>query len=248
MREVDTAPFDLPGHGAAAALCLHGLTGTPYEVRPLGEALAKAGVRAVGPALPGHVETPEALARVPYTDWLESARQTLRALRQEHARVFVVGLSLGGLLALALGAEEEVDGLAVVGTPLRLRTPFVWAVGVLRYVRPFLPKTNGSDIRDDEARERHPNYAVMPLAAVQELRRLQARVRGTLARVTAPILVAHGVRDRTAHPDDARAIAAGVSAGRRELLFLPESGHIVPVDRDGARLAAAAAAHLRQLT
>ena len=37
---VDPAPFDLAGEGPAAALCLHGLTGTPYEVRPLGEAIA----------------------------------------------------------------------------------------------------------------------------------------------------------------------------------------------------------------
>ena len=48
---VDAGAFDLPGGGRAAALCLHGLTGTPYEVRPLGEALAAAGIRALGPAL-----------------------------------------------------------------------------------------------------------------------------------------------------------------------------------------------------
>ena len=29
---VDASPFELPGEGHAAALCLHGLTGTPYEV------------------------------------------------------------------------------------------------------------------------------------------------------------------------------------------------------------------------
>ena len=63
---VDPSPFDLIGGGSAAVLCLHGLTGTPYEVRPLGEALARAGIRAVGPALPGHNETPDRLARVGY--------------------------------------------------------------------------------------------------------------------------------------------------------------------------------------
>ena len=72
--KVDTAPFDLPGSKRVAALCLHGLTGTPYEVRPHGEALSQAGIRAVGPALPGHNETPQSLARVRYQQWLEAAR------------------------------------------------------------------------------------------------------------------------------------------------------------------------------
>lgn len=247
MTEVDPAPFDLAGRLDAAALCLHGLTGTPYEVRPLGEALAAAGVRALGPALPGHVDSPDALVGLPYSAWLGAAREHLAALRREHARVFVVGLSLGGLLALALASEEAVDGLVVVGTPLRLRSPLAPLAGIASLVRSHLPKSNGSDIRDDAARDRHPSYDVMPLASVHQLRRLQARVRPALVRVTAPILVAHGAHDRTAHPDDARVILAGVSAGHRALHYLPRSGHVVPVDHDGPRLAEAVVAHLRPL-
>ena len=46
-EKADPAAFDLPGAGKAAALCLHGLTGTPYEVRSLGEALADALVQSL---------------------------------------------------------------------------------------------------------------------------------------------------------------------------------------------------------
>jgi carboxylesterase len=53
--EVDPSRFALPGAGRGAALCLHGLTGTPYQVRPIGEALAAAGIAAIGPALPGQI-------------------------------------------------------------------------------------------------------------------------------------------------------------------------------------------------
>ena len=102
--EVIADPFDFKaldrnGEGAAdssVALCLHGLTGTPYEVRPLGEAIAAVGIDAFGPALPGHNETPEALSRVPYSDWLDATSSHYEALRERYARVFVVGLSMGG--------------------------------------------------------------------------------------------------------------------------------------------------------
>jgi carboxylesterase len=241
---VDASPFGLGGGGPAAALCLHGLTGTPYEVRPLGEALARRGVRAVGPALPGHNETPEALSRVAYTDWLAAARAKLHELRAEHAQVFVVGLSLGGLLALALAAEEEVDGVVVVGTPLRLGFALRLFVSLFRFTHPFPRKRRGPDIRDAAARQRHPSYAIMPLASVRQLQRLQRCVRGQLPRVTAPILVAHGAHDATADPRDARTIVESVASQERELLMLPHSGHVVPVDHDGLRLSRAAAEFL----
>lgn len=236
---VDPAPFDLCPDAAAAALCLHGLSGTPYEVRPLGEALAEAGIRALGPALPGHNETPAALAECSYTDWLEAGRGHLAALREQHERVFVVGLSMGGLLSLALAAEGGVQALVVVGVPLRLPQPLATLVPALRWLFPFPRKRRGSDIRDAEARRRHPSYDVMPLAAVRELQHLQRLVRDQLSRVRVPALVAHGVHDRTARPADAEEIHASIASAERRLLWLEDSGHVVPVDRDGPRLARA---------
>jgi carboxylesterase len=220
-------------------LCLHGLTGTPYEVRPLGEALSRAGVRAVGPALPGHNETPQSLAKVRYRQWLEAARVRLRGLRDQHEVVFVVGLSMGGLLTLALASEERVDGAVTVGTPLRLSQPLATFLPLLRYLVHFARKREGSNICDPAARLRHPSYEVMPLAAVRQLQHLQRLVRGSLDRVTAPLLVAHGAHDTTADPADSKEIFDRVGSREREHLILEASAHVVPVDRDGPRLAAA---------
>jgi len=220
-------------------LCLHGLTGTPYEVRPLGEAIHRAGIRAVGPALPGHNETPQQLAELGYEAWLDAARTALDQLRRQHEVVFGVGLSMGGLLTLALAAEDAFDAAAVVGTPLRLAQPAAALVPVLRFVVPFLPKKAGSDIRDPAARARHPSYDVMPLAAVRQLQHLQRHVRGRLGRIRAPLLVGHGAHDRTARPRDAEEIAASVSSPERKRLIFENSAHIVPVDHDGEALARA---------
>jgi carboxylesterase len=242
---VDVSPFDLPGRGAAAALCLHGLTGTPYEVRPLAEALSESGIRAVGPALPGHNQTPAQLARTSHGEWLEAAREHLHSLRARHERVFIVGVSLGGLLGLALAAEETIDGVVVVGTPLRFS---LWLRALIPLVAPVIPyarKRGGSDIREPGARGRHPSYDVMrwPAPRVDPPANL---VRGRLARVDAPILIAHGAHDRTARPSDARSIHASVASSERQLLELEASGHIASVDYDGALLARATAEFLNR--
>ena len=235
---VDPAPFDFQpdARADAAALCLHGLTGTPYEVRPLGEAIAAAGIHALGPALPGHNSTPEQLAGVDYLEWLDAARAHLSALHARYERVFVVGLSMGGLLSLALAAEARVDALVVVGTPLKLTQPLAWLIPLVKHIRPMAPKRGGSDMRDPAARERHPSYDTMPLHSVHQLQRLQRVVRPLLSRIDAPILVAHGAHDQTANPADARTIIESVSSEIREHLVLEASGHVVPVDIDGAAL------------
>jgi carboxylesterase len=216
-------------------LCLHGLTGTPYEVRSLGEALAARGLRAVGPSLPGHNAAPEVLARVSYTEWLEAARDAAGALRARHQSVFVVGLSMGGLLTLALAAEERADAVAAVGTPLRLPAPVPQLVPVAKYLMPFLKKKVGSDIRDPAARARHPSYPVMPLASVHQLVRFQRWLAPRLAGIRVPTFVAHGVHDRTALPRDAETLHRTIRGS--ELLWLERSGHVVPVDYDAPLLA-----------
>jgi carboxylesterase len=243
-ESIDAGPFDLGDPGDAAVLCLHGLTGTPYEVRPVAEAMAAAGFRARGPALPGHLSTPESLAVTPWSAWVEAAREELAALRATHARVFLVGMSMGGLVSLKLAAEERVDGLAVIGTPLRLRRPVPQLVWLARHLRRFVRKPGGSDIQDAAARARHPSYDLMPVASVHQLVKLQARVRPLLSRVSAPLLVAHGALDATADPQDALEIEASVSSASCERIELARSGHIVPVDHDGPELCAAITAFL----
>ena len=245
---VDRSAFDLRpggtsgsvGSNGAAVLCLHGLTGTPYEVRPIAQALAARGLRARAPWMAGHEQGHVALARTRYEDWLELAEHELTALRAEYAKVFVVGVSMGGLVALRLAETRVVDGIVVIGTPLALRWPLPLLARVLRRLVPFRAK-RGSDIRDPAARARHPGLEAMPLASVYELVRLEAVVAAELSRIRVPILVAHGRHDRTAPPRDAARIHAEVASVDKELFYLERSGHVASVDYDGPALARAAA-------
>src|SRR5438128_12046538 len=99
------APFAL-GDGPDACLLLHGLTDAPSEVRPIGEALAKAGMRAVGPLLPGHGTRAEDLDAVDRREMEATARRALDELRGAR-KIFLCGLSMGALLALPLAAQAD---------------------------------------------------------------------------------------------------------------------------------------------
>jgi carboxylesterase len=110
--EVDTHEFFFPGAGVSALL-IHGLTGTPYEMRYLGERLAAHRVRVRGVRLAGHAGTPEELGATSYDNWYESVVNGLEELRQFGEPNVVVGLSMGAVLAARVAADqrEAVAGL-----------------------------------------------------------------------------------------------------------------------------------------
>ena len=242
MKE-DPSPFDWsPPAGkatGAAALCLHGLTGTPYEVRPIASALLAAGVRTRAPWMAGHEGGHRTLAKTRYEDWVALAKDELAALRNEHERVYLCGVSMGGAVSLRLAQTETVEGLVIVGVPLVFPAPLRFLLPIVKPFYRFRKKT-GSDIRDPAAAARHPGLEAMPLASVAQLIRLQAVVKAGLGSVTAPILVTHGLLDRTAHPRDAGLIFGEVASKRKSLLYLERSGHVSTVDYDGETLAIAA--------
>jgi carboxylesterase len=246
----DGGPFDLPGRpgGTDAALLVHGLTGTPFELRPVAERLARAGVRCLAPLLPGH-EGPEALARTSWHDWLRGGREALLALG-ETRRTLVVGSSMGALIACALAAENpgRVDGIALLAPAMELQ-PLGRAAGWLARntpiadVLPPIPKRGGSDVADPDARAANPCMDAIPIRAVGELLDFQSHVDALLPRVRCPALVVAGARDGTVTLAGARRLAGRLAGGAR-FVVLPRSRHLVAVDVERDRVAADVAAFL----
>ena len=101
----------MPGAGAywfegneVGCLILHGFTGTPQNVRPLADYLARRGLAVSVPRIAGHGTTVQDLDTTGPGDWLSTAEQALADLRSRCARVFVAGISLGGTYTLELPA------------------------------------------------------------------------------------------------------------------------------------------------
>jgi carboxylesterase len=249
----DAGPFDLPGRpgGADAALLLHGLTGTPFELRPVAERLSRAGVRCLAPVLPGH-ESADALARSSWLDWVGGARDALASLG-ETRRTLVVGSSMGALVACTLAAENpgRIDGLALLAPALELQ-PLGRLAGWLARATPvarFLPqihKGGGSDVGDPVARAQNPCLETVPFRAIGELLAFQSHVDALLPRVRCPSLVIAGALDGTVTVAGARRMAGRLGGGAR-FVVLPRSRHLVAIDFERDRVAGDVAAFLDSL-
>src|SRR6185369_16571931 len=106
--------------GSTGILLLHGLSGTPSEVEPLGNYLAERGISTLAPWLKGHGTSPRDLAATSWQDWAESAREALGSLRQRCSKIFVGGLSMGALQALHLSSHFPVAGVISMAAPVRI--------------------------------------------------------------------------------------------------------------------------------
>jgi carboxylesterase len=241
-------PFAL-GAGPDACLLLHGLTGSPAEVRPLGEALASAGFRAVGPLLPGHGTNPRDLCSKSRADLLRAAEISLASLRGAR-RLFLCGLSAGALLAIKLAARSwQGEGLpdpvavALLAPAIEFRGPtwlFANVLGRLPAL-PLLLSKGGRDLagNSDEREKVDAAYDAIPMSWAAELRALSLEARQAARDVRIPALLLHGARDRTTSPQGTRRLARILSSPEVQLRVLPRSGHLLPLDAEAAEVCSA---------
>ncbi len=241
----DGAEFFHQGLGTkSAALCLHGFSGSPFEVRPIAQEFARRGHTVLAPVIAGHGVDVAHLAQTAWPDWLLSARKALIRLQlaAPGAAIAVVGFSMGGLLALRLAMESpnELGALAVLAAPLRLsrfKSIAVRTLAVLpRPLRPLTIPKFGFDTRDPDMARQNPGLPGLPLGGIISLLDLGAQIRSRLHEVRTPTFIAYGRRDRTVPRRDFDDLKAGLGTQVRQICFLRSSGHLLAIDVERQQL------------
>lgn len=237
-------PFSAAG-GPKAVLLLHGFTSTPYEMRPIADALAAEGHAVRVPLLIGHGTAPEALAHTRWADWVESARRAFDMLAQEAEQVFIIGSSLGALIALVLGHERgaRCAGIVAMGTPLKLDLKSQTVLRIaerlpLADLVPFAKKHKGPDVSIAAVAAAMPSYDRLPIGAAQSMLEGQRRVVERAARITVPVVVLHGRHDHSAPVANARRLFDQLQTASRRLIIYPQSWHILALDVDHEQVCA----------
>ncbi len=240
-----TEPFYLPA-GPRGCLLIHGFTGTPHEMRFLGEQLYRNGHTTCGVRLAGHGTSVDELDGCTWRDWYTSTCDALSELQQRAPRVVVIGQSMGALLALKLAVDHPaaVRGVVLLSPALVLSRRWLgWIAPVLPLAFPFLgrrPRLVGkgdSDIADAQARAASPSYRSVPLRAMHQLLVLQQHVRSLLPQVRQPALVIHARQDHTCPLRNVALIERGLRGPVRSVL-LEDSYHVISVDVDKERVSA----------
>jgi carboxylesterase len=248
--QVTDQSIRLAGDGLGFLL-IHGLGGTPMELRYVAHGLAGAGHTVHVPQLAGHCGTVDELKATAWTDWYASVEREHDRLRGRCNGVVVGGLSVGAVLALrlAVARPDTVSGLALYAPSLWLDGWGVpWHATLFRLVTakwfadwfPFAER-HPWGIKDERLRtlvERaiksgdssRAGVAALPGSLMLELRWLVQKVRSEIAEVRQPALIVHPRQDDRASLRNLHYLQSGLG-GLTETVVLDDSYHIVTLDR-----------------
>jgi carboxylesterase len=227
-------PYHHSGGSVGALLC-HGFTGSPYSMRPWAEYLAAASLTVALPRLPGHGTDWRDMNLTTWDDWYTAVDREFGELRERCDQVFVMGLSMGGALALRVAQRHggAVAGVVVVNPSVLSHDPRLRALPLLHRFVPSLGAI-GDDIRKPGVSEMA--YDRTPLRALESLRRAWPTVVRDLPRVTQPLLLLRSYTDHVVEPESSRQVLSRVSSRDLTEIVLHDSYHVATLDHDAPRI------------
>jgi carboxylesterase len=222
--------FSHAGSATGVLLC-HGFTGSPQSLRPWAEYLAGAGLSVVLPRLPGHGTTWQEMARTRWEDWFAEVDRAFAELRARSDEIFVMGLSMGGCLALRLAELHGpgIRGLVLVNPSITADTRLFMLAPLLKLIVPSL-KGIASDIKKEQASEL--GYDRIPVRAAATLPGLWRVTTEHLAEISAPVLAYRSTTDHVVGPASLGLLRAALPAGQLEVRELANSYHVATLDND----------------
>lgn len=237
--------------GPVGFLLIHGLGGTPIEMRYVAQGLARAGHTVHVPQLAGHCGTAEELQATTWQHWYESVEIEHHLLRETCDTVVVGGLSMGAILALHHAAQHPQDVNA-----LALYAPSLWLDGwgvpwyshffklvTQRWFANLFPfaERDPWGIKDPRIRalveqaissgdSSRAGIAALPGSLMLELRWLVKQVKREVRQVQQPALIVHPREDDRASLSNLDFLQSNLG-GVADTVVLDDSYHIVTLDR-----------------
>lgn len=218
--------FYYPGN-KTGILLIHGFTGSPSEMRYLGEYLKDKGYTVKGVLLKGHGTSVEDMRKTSHKDWLASAEQGYHELTEECDEIFIVGFSMGGALALHLAQKYDLKGIVSLSTPIKIANRQYYIGTVTKYLKFKMGRpAKLVKLKDPFV----IGYNKTPLRCVISLFKLINIVKADLHKIEKPILIMQSYGDGTVHPSSANFIYKRIGSTDKSIIFLHNSGHVITCD------------------
>lgn len=203
-------------------LVIHGFGGSTEEVRPIADFLIKRGFEIVCPELKGHTGRRRDLASVNYLEWIKSAEEGLRALQKKCADIYLIGFSMGGLIAANLAMKYKVRGVITLNMP-------IYPLDFKKISQNIAEDIKGG--RSDSVKRYVTHTFNKPLKAYVNFKILLDRTKARLEKLCAPIFIIQALEDDTVHHKSAEFIYEKVSSATKEIKYYEGSGHLICYSR-----------------
>ncbi|MDD2585944.1 MAG: alpha/beta fold hydrolase [Syntrophomonadaceae bacterium] len=227
-------PFFLKGDAQVALLFIHGFTASPSELYPLAELINNMTSCSVsGILLPGHGTTPQNLSKTTWQQGFAAVEKETRYLLDRYEKVFVAGLSMGGLLAIYAGIHiRGLSGVVSINAPVFNKSPVVSALApVIQIFRPLFAKKENKQRLKLKKQGRFA-YDCTPVKAFRSMGNLRNRVIEDISSLTIPLLVMQSKLDESVNPESGIYLVEKAVNAPAALVHLEKSFHIATMGEE----------------
>ena len=232
-------------NGEHGVLLIHGFTGSPAHMRPLGEKLRDAGFSVRGICLPGHGTDMEDMRDKTWQDWLLCCREAAGEMAKKYRYFTAAGLSMGGVLALMLAEERDLTACVPIAAPMRTTNRFRALAPAASLFYPTIHK-RADGIRAGVDARYDIGYTSFPTYSTHHLSVLMRKCRQQLSLIRCPVLTVQSRKDETVTPDSPDIILKGVGSEKKAMLWLEEAPHVCTISPEYEKIAKGMAAFLKE--
>jgi len=218
-------------------LLLHGMGGTPIEMKELAEYLGKKNISVVVPLLLDQGREYIALGNLSAEELYLQVEKMYLELNGTYQDVFVGGLSTGGSVSLKLGENYNLSGIISLATPIIYGSNFLgdftlYFFKTVKVISPNVRRIEYGLAKNKTVGEVLPSFDRLPVRLLLEGEKLRIETRGNIKKINSPILVLQSRFDNRAAPASAQYIFDNVNSQSKKLVYLNNSGHVITMDYD----------------
>lgn len=229
MKLLAPQPFTLEGDHRAVLL-LHGFTGSTKDVKKLGQYLNKQGYTCHAPMYRGHGVSAEEILKYGAKYWWEDVTRGYHHLKElGYEEIAVVGISLGGVFTLKVGAEFPVKGVVSMCAPIKRRSKEGLFERLYNYAKVY-KQFEGKD--NEQIQKELVELEKLPRGAIDEIQKMIQHTSDEIEEIDAPTLVLQGKLDDSLYQESAPYIYDTVETDEKEIIWYQNSGHIITLGKE----------------
>jgi len=185
------------GKNNIGIIIVQGWTSYLRQIDPLAKALNDNGYWVYAPILSGHDSSPDKLEGVTWQNWENDVVRAIDKFKKENefTKIFIVGVSFGGNLAILVSQKRKIDGIVLISTPIFLRDHY-WTILSAKFLSYFKKNLNKNYPKELINKIKEPvSYNYFPIKSSLECFKLIKKSRKTLTDVSAPFFIIQTNKD-----------------------------------------------------
>jgi carboxylesterase len=231
MYYTDNHKFDLKGSSDIGVLLIHGFSGSPAEMKGVGDYLNSKGYNILGSRVAGHGGERIDLKDVSYKDWVLSVEEDYLNLSNKYKEVYIVGFSMGSLLSLKIAEKYQPSGVVLMSPPMLRKAWMVNFLPLIKYFIPWYDMKNQDRAKTFKLPYTYCAYPKVPTEAVGELLRLVRDIRNGID-LDCPVVVLQGRKDKVIPESSGKELLELIQTSKKSLEFFKNSVHQIMLDKE----------------